>query len=116
MCVATSFKESASLTGLPASLVAALAQMHASPGPSFCSNPFIEQGVGNARTNCIGCHQHGGTNLETEQILADEARFPGNSRWQTRNNFPADYTWQTSRGSLGLMFSDELRHFSQDGP
>src|SRR5262249_22313022 len=38
----------------------------AQPGPStWCSNPYLEVGANNAQTNCIGCHQHGGTGATT---------------------------------------------------
>lgn len=30
-------------------------------GQSWCSNPYLETGLQNHRTNCIGCHQHAGT-------------------------------------------------------
>ena len=40
------------------------------PGkPTWCSNPYIEHGRGNAATNCIGCHQHGGDRLAHRSIL-----------------------------------------------
>ena len=48
----------------------------APPGPTWCTNPYLERGAGNARTNCIGCHQHGGTSLQPEEIIGDETRFP----------------------------------------
>ena len=70
---------------------------------TWCSNPYIEQGKGNARTNCIGCHQHGGTNESSGAIFLDDPkdplnaqrrlRFPHSSRSKVRNNFPADYLW-----------------------
>ncbi|NIS36800.1 MAG: hypothetical protein GWN73_40355, partial [Actinobacteria bacterium] len=60
----------------------------AAGGPSWCSNPYIEHGRGNARTNCIGCHQHGGSEVFTdrdgdgaldrfvlEDVIADEMQF-----------------------------------------
>ena len=46
------------------------------PGPTWCSNPYLERGAGNARTNCIGCHQHGGTVAQAREIIGDETRFP----------------------------------------
>ena len=40
------------------------AALRATPGPiTWASNPYIEHGRGNARTNCIGCHQHGGARV-----------------------------------------------------
>lgn len=95
------------------SLAAALAAVHrGAGGPSWCSNPFIEQGHGNGQTNCVGCHQHGGAGLLPADILADEARFPERGRRQLRNNFPADYSWATDRGDqLAELLRAELEYW-----
>ncbi|MCB9570485.1 MAG: hypothetical protein H6709_00190 [Kofleriaceae bacterium] len=115
MCAVTWFTEGDDDPGGGAAdptLAEALAAVHERAGPSFCSNPYLEQGAGNARTNCVGCHQHGGTTIANEDILTDEATYPGNGRLQVRNNFPADYSWQTSRGGLGRMFLDEIEYWT----
>lgn len=85
--------------GFDGSLGDALAAVHAARGgvggPSWCSNPYIELGDGNQATNCIGCHQHGGTDMLPEAILSDEPHF-GSTR--VRNNFFTDYTWAIKGG------------------
>ena len=63
--------------------------------PTWCSNPYLEEGKGNAATNCIGCHQHGGTALAPELILSDE---PAHGTTRTRNNFFTDYLWVIKGG------------------
>ncbi len=74
--------------------------------PSWCSNPYIEEGDGNAATNCIGCHQHGGTGLTSELVLAG---MPAHGTTQIRNNFPADYAWAQDGGDRLLrLFADEV--------
>jgi hypothetical protein len=74
--------------------------------PTWCSNPYIEDGPGNAATNCIGCHQHGGTGLPPGSILAT---FDDFGTRMERNNFPADYGWSLDQGDLLLrMFADEV--------
>jgi hypothetical protein len=60
---------------------------------SWCSNPYLEEGPGNHTSNCIGCHQHAGTRLAAEEILADSARFGPGGRRAVRHSFPADYQW-----------------------
>ncbi|HKE16673.1 MAG TPA: hypothetical protein VKB80_17490, partial [Kofleriaceae bacterium] len=63
------------------SLAAAIDATAGAPGqPSWCSNPYIEHGRANAATNCIGCHQHAGTALLTEDVLGDGKRFPASGR------------------------------------
>ncbi len=82
------------------------------PGPTWCSNPYLERGAGNARTNCIGCHQHGGTSLLPETIIGDEARFPNNGRSEVRANFPTDYSWALTReDNLSRVIADEVAYY-----
>lgn len=74
-------------------------------GPrTWCSNPYLEHGANNAKTNCIGCHQHGGTEHTTTTILEGAAAFPDGARAKARANFPADYTFITGTGlELGSL-------------
>lgn len=84
--------------------------------PTWCSNPYIEHEAGNARTNCIGCHQHAGTTydeainngqfmpFDLAAVIADESpnlsalnRYPSNGRVKRRNMFATDYSWAFSR-------------------
>jgi hypothetical protein len=99
MCVATTYVEADPdpRGGQPGSLGDSLAAVHGGAGaPTWCSNPYLEEGKGNAATNCIGCHQHGGTALTAEQILADE---PHRGVTRTRNNFFTDYLWVIKGGN-----------------
>jgi mono/diheme cytochrome c family protein len=106
------------------SLSAALAATGTEFGaPTWCSNPYVEKGKGNARTNCIGCHQHGGSTVAydldgdgvldpivDELILENDELFPSNGREQLRQLFPADYLWSTIRAdALGQKFRSEVQ-------
>ncbi len=85
LCVATHFDAAVDRsTGFP-SLDEALSVTGS--GTSWCSNPFLEEGPGNVATNCVGCHQHAGTELSSEEIL----QMHGNQL--ERANFPTDYVW-----------------------
>jgi hypothetical protein len=84
MCIVTSYQETD--PSLPA-------------GPTFCSNPYLETGPHNVQTNCIGCHQHGGTDLSNQTILT---QYPENGRAKSRSEFPYDYLWAAS-GNLRLV-------------
>jgi hypothetical protein len=97
-----------------ASLGRALAVTHAGAGgPTWCSNPYIERGAGNASTNCIGCHQHAGTPLVSEDILADPNAFPDFSRLELRESFPTDYVFSVRTGDdLGAMFVETEEHYA----
>lgn len=114
MCVVVDYEEGAEDPGagldtLYPSLAAAL---RATPteSASWCSNPYVEEGRGNARTNCIGCHQHGasavGADLDgdgspdpfsLEQVIDDERFYPSNGRTRQRDVFPSDYLWSATR-------------------
>ena len=114
MCAVTAFEEqdldpSGGFSQTHPSLGEALAAVYAGPGtPSWCSNPYVEQGHGNADSNCIGCHQHGGTKLRSEDILA----LPSGGNSLLRNNFPTDYSWAVTQGdTLAQVFSDEETYY-----
>jgi len=77
---------------------------------SWLSNPYIEHGRGNAKTNCVGCHQHGGSVVgpdlngdntpdpfDLEMVIDNEFLYPSNGRSQIRSLFPSDYLWSTAR-------------------
>lgn len=84
--------------------------------PTWCSNPYIELGEGNTATNCIGCHQHGGTDLLPEAILADQPHF-GSTR--VRNNFFTDYTWAIKGGrgeDLSSIIQAEVDYWDANDP
>ncbi len=114
MCVVTAFDEgdAAPGGGFEAdhpSLAEALAAVHGGVGaPTWCSNPYLEEGHGNAATNCIGCHQHGGATSTSEEILL----FPGHGTSLARNNFPTDYAWAVTDGDrIGDLFAEEELYY-----
>lgn len=94
-------------------------------GLTWASNPYIEHGRGNARTNCIGCHQHGGSTvafdlnddgildrLDLERIVTDDNLYPQNGRTQQRFIFPTDYLWAMQRvDNLRQVMQSEVRYF-----
>lgn len=99
MCVVTSYVEGDAdpRGGQAGSLGDAIEAVHGGAGaPTWCTNPYVELGPGNAATNCIGCHQHGGTSLTAEKILAEQPYF-GVTR--VRNNFFTDYLWAIKGGA-----------------
>ena len=111
MCAVVAFSEQDPVPGggvAEPDLAAALAATHAGVGaPSWCSNPYLERGAGNAVTNCLGCHQHGGTGVTTEELLADPS---ARVRDQQRNNFPTDYSFAPDN-NLGDAFAEIVDYF-----
>ncbi len=72
------------------------------PGQSWCSNPYLELGTHNQRTNCIGCHQFAGTDAQQEAILKDAAQFPAYGSTRQRATFVTDYVWSAALGGQSL--------------
>jgi mono/diheme cytochrome c family protein len=116
MCVVADYTEqdgemSGRFSDMPTLQAALEATNSGVGGPTWCSNPYIEHGAGNARTNCIGCHQHAGTRFvedggkfDLDKIIGDAGLevtdtnlFPANGRIQRRNKFASDYSWAFSR-------------------
>ncbi|HEU4537248.1 MAG TPA: hypothetical protein VFS00_24175, partial [Polyangiaceae bacterium] len=106
MCVSTAYEEhdpapgAAFAEGHP-SLAAALSAAAAAGPATWCSNPYLETAELAAKTNCVGCHQHGGTSETTGTILGNPVAFPDASRAKVRENFPADYAF-AMHGGLDL--------------
>jgi len=97
MCTTTAYLESASGT------------------PTWCSNPYLEHGAGNAATNCIGCHQHGGTDTTVLQIL----QSPQHGTTRVRNNFFTDYLWAIKGGQgedLSASVQAEVDYWDANDP
>jgi mono/diheme cytochrome c family protein len=126
MCAVTWFEEedpelAQRYQSLP-SLGAALAATGGLGEPTWCSNPYLEHGRNNARTNCIGCHQHGGSRvaydidedgildpLDLETIISNETLFPDAGRTQIRDQFPADYLYSFNKvDDLAGMIKNEV--------
>ena len=89
------------LKGLGKSLRAvhefATAKSERGHAPTWCSNPYIELGDANNRTNCIGCHQHAGSSLTGSEPIMDDEAFPNTGRHLMRTNFVTDYLWSLSQ-------------------
>jgi hypothetical protein len=105
MCVTTSFKDSEAALDTEDTTSESLSAIYlASPGSeaSWCSNPYIEEGDGNSRTNCIGCHQYAGTERRSEDIL----KLPWHGVKQTLDQFATDYVFgiNSPPDNLALKF------------
>jgi hypothetical protein len=97
------------------SLGDALAATHrGAGGPTWCSNPYLEEGPFNARSNCIGCHQHAGTPIDAGSVLSDEAVYPHHGAARVRENHPADYIWAFDKEArLGRIVQAEAKTLDQ---
>lgn len=103
MCVVTAYdeKDKAPGSGFPKTLADAIDAANEVGPATWCSNPYLETAAHAAKTNCIGCHQHGGTKETNDTILGNPDLFADNSRKRIRNDFPSDYAF-TLEGGLEL--------------
>ncbi|MBC7530128.1 MAG: hypothetical protein H7318_01025 [Oligoflexus sp.] len=89
-------------------------------GASWCSNPYIEKGAHNHKTNCIGCHQFAGTDvLQADVISGSDSvalRFPNLGRLKQRSDFPTDYIWAASQGQTSWLDTLNSLRFRTDSP
>jgi hypothetical protein len=96
MCVVTDFSDHAlddqDLNERYPSLSAALSAVKDGSGLSWCSNPYLEKGADNQRTNCIGCHQYSATSEDSRVIPASDV-FPHSGRGRDLSEFATDYLW-----------------------
>lgn len=82
-------------------------------GYSWCSNPYIEHGAGNAKTNCMGCHQYAGQNLNPLDLLKASITDPLVILKQDNDQVPLDYSWSIIQGekAVGLEILDWRNYF-----
>ncbi|RYZ58108.1 MAG: hypothetical protein EOP07_07945 [Proteobacteria bacterium] len=98
------------------SLAAAYRAVLDESGASWCSNPYIEKGVNNQKTNCIGCHQFAGTEISQMEIISDEQRFPALGRLKQRETFPTDYIWAATQGQQSWLDAMNSLRFRTESP
>jgi len=85
-------------------------------GASWCSNPYIEKGARNHKTNCIGCHQFAGTDVSQDHIIGNDVRFPALGRLKQRTDFPSDYIWSATQGQLSWRDTLNTLRFRTEPP
>lgn len=104
ICAVSSFvqsdKELDEIAKTHPSLASAYREVLKESGASWCSNPYIERGVNNQKTNCIGCHQFAGTDVSQFDIISDAERFPALGNLKQRSDFPVDYIWSAAQGQI----------------
>ncbi len=94
-------------------LAAAYKEALGATGASWCSDPYIEKGANNPKTNCIGCHQFAGTATDQSEILTDSARFPNYGKTKQRTVFPTDYIWSATQGAQPWLANLNTIHYVQ---
>lgn len=92
---------------------AEVSRVEALTGSSWCSNPYLEGGQHNHKTNCIGCHQHAGVPWTesdfNERLVSDLALLQSDAGVRSRS----DQLWSLLNGPEPLVspISQEIDYF-----
>ena len=88
------------------------------PDHSWCSNPYLEHGTNNHKTNCIGCHQFAGEMNSSQQIEMLLTHDPMYLIQRQRDQFHTDYTWAINftSSSIQHLFRQTVEHFRTIDP
>ncbi|SMF22520.1 hypothetical protein [Pseudobacteriovorax antillogorgiicola] len=70
---------------------------------TWCSNPYIEHGKNNQKTNCLGCHQYAGEISRSQDITEILNNDPTQLISQYRTSFQSDYTWSLFFGANNIQ-------------
>ncbi len=84
----------------------------------WCSNPFLEHGANNHKTQCIGCHQWAGSFLSQADIAERlQNDLPSLLTRQSQQG-PSDFVWSLLRGSqpLFLAIMESIDYFDAYDP
>jgi hypothetical protein len=85
---------------------------------NWCSNPYLEPGPNNHKTNCTGCHQYAGfnwTQQDFRQRLTDDLRSLVD---RSSEPGPADFVWSLYAGPEPLIqpLMDDIEFFDVYDP
>jgi hypothetical protein len=90
-----------------------VAEAEASLGHAWCSNPYLESGLFNHKTNCVGCHQHAGrpwTQKDfTSRLTGDMSELTQDQRLLS----VSDHVWSLLNGPepLASVIFQEIEYF-----
>jgi len=88
------------------------------PSSNWCSNPFLEFGSNNQKTNCIGCHQHAGFDWSQSHLAEKLAVDPSSLQVESPRRGPGDFVWSVMTGAnaLAIRFADSIEYFDAYDP
>lgn len=85
---------------------------------NWCSNPYLEVGKNNQKTNCIACHQYAGLPWSRDEITR-RLHFDLPSMQKPSSELgPADFVWSLLNGpdALALIIADTIDYFDAYDP
>jgi hypothetical protein len=85
---------------------------------NWCSNPYLEPGPNNHKTNCVGCHQYAGLNWGQQDFRGRlTSDFASLVERRTLGG-PADFVWSLYAGPEPLIqpLMDDIEYFDVYDP
>lgn len=85
---------------------------------NWCSNPYLEPGPNNHKTNCIGCHQYAGLNWTQQDFRKRLTDDLWSLIHRSSQPGPADYVWSLFAGPEPLIqpLMDDIEFFDVYDP
>ncbi len=82
-------------------------------GHSWCSNPYLEGGAQNHKTNCVGCHQHAGSSWTEENFEAALTQNISVLTQDAKVHSRSDQVWSLLNGPepLSSIIYQEIDYF-----
>jgi hypothetical protein len=85
---------------------------------NWCSNPYLEPGPHNHKTNCIGCHQYAGLNWTQQDFRQRLTEDFASLVQRSPLHGPADFVWSLYAGPEPLLqpLMDDIEFFDVYDP
>jgi hypothetical protein len=85
---------------------------------NWCSNPYLEPGPNNHKTNCVGCHQYAGFNWTQEDFRRRLNDAFMSMIQRSVETGPADFVWSLYAGPEPLLqpLMDDIEFFDVYDP
>ena len=102
----------------PADLIRIAQELQTLAEPNWCSNPYLEPGINNQKTNCSGCHQFAGLNWNQQEFKRRLTTDLPSLIQPSPVNGPSDFIWSLFVGPEPLIFPimDSLEYFDVYDP
>ncbi len=102
----------------PASLAAVARLMINRDLYNWCSNPYLEPGPNNQKTNCVGCHQYAGLNWTQQDFRKRLTHDLMSLIERSPQSGPADFVWSLFAGPEPLIqpLIDDIEFFDVYDP
>ncbi len=92
--------------------------LHQLDNPQWCSNPYLELGPNNQKTQCVGCHQFAGQNQTQADLAQLLQKDPDALIRESSDQGPTDFVWSLVKGPqpFALSITEGIEYFDAYDP